>query len=245
MCTLSWRRHDQALEILFNRDESLARPEAEPPSEEVISGTRVLAPRDPTGGGTWLWTNEYGLTLCLLNNYQAQNNEPVNGQRSRGLLALDLAPLASMAQLEQHLHATDCSLYQPFYLIVFSPRQSPAGWCWDGRSLKATSTPNNPVSTSSLYPRLVPRLRQFYYRTATINGLRTLTTEQHLRLHRSRKPWPPAFAIAMSRPDRGTVSLTRVRISDAEARMDYWPGDPSQNQCEVHTQHLPLSSGFY
>lgn len=237
MCTLSWCHRAKALDILFNRDEHLARPAARPPQTEVIAGTRVLAPLDSAEGGTWLATNEHGLTLCLLNNYLAQQRMEASANRSRGLLLRDLSPNASVTELEAQLQSLDPFSYQPFFLIAFVAHQAPVRWCWDGRALRRTPTPGSPVSTSSLYPRLVPRLRQTYYRAATLNGLR-LTPQQHLKLHRSRQPWPPAFSIAMSRGERGTVSLTRVRVTEQVTHVDYWPGDPHRNATQAHSNQL-------
>ena len=71
----------------FNRDELLSRPPALPPHQRGV----FLAPIDPEGGGTWLATNVFGLTLAALNVYEAATCEPEPPVRSRGLLVTDLA----------------------------------------------------------------------------------------------------------------------------------------------------------
>lgn len=227
MCTLSWQLNGTSLEILFNRDEKLSRPAALPPDTLTLNGVRVLAPLDPKGGGTWLATNEHGLTLCLLNNYLHQPPTAPANARSRGQLVRELASVSNPGIVGRRLSEIAPEQYQPFFLIAFEERSFPRQWHWDGHSIRETGMPGCPVSTSSLYPRLVPRLRRYYYRLATRNGFRTLTPAQLLDFHSSRRPWPPAFSVAMARRDRGTVSLTRVRIGPSETIMDYWHGDPA------------------
>ena len=62
---------DRCYQIHFNRDESRQRPEAQPPKTYTEKKTRVLMPVDSSAGGTWVFVNQWGLSVCLLNNYQA------------------------------------------------------------------------------------------------------------------------------------------------------------------------------
>ncbi len=68
MCTVSWL-HDEigGYQILCNRDEKYTRGRASAPRIETRNGMRYLAPIDSDSGGTWILTNELGITLCLLN----------------------------------------------------------------------------------------------------------------------------------------------------------------------------------
>ena len=238
MCTLSWQLNDASLEILFNRDEQHSRPPAQPPEIQTIKGVRVLAPLDPPSGGTWLATNEHGLTLCLLNNYSGRPVMNDAATRSRGKLVRDLAALDSLEAVHRELAALQPEQHQPFFLLAFKGRSTPLKWRWDGQAINPEGTPECPVSTSSLYPRLVPKLRHYYYRLATRNGLKAFTPEQQLSFHSSQRPWPPSFAVAMSRPDRGTVSLTRIRLGARETIMDYWHGNPAADPVQAPSQLL-------
>jgi len=238
MCTLSWQVHPDRLEILFSRDELLTRSPAHPPAVEWIDGTRVLAPGDPHGGGTWLASNEHGLTVCLLNRYPDRS---VPGRwTSRGLLVRAMSRLNGPAQVGRYLPETPLFDYRPFTLVAFSPTRVVAQWVWDGRQLLEIRQPASPVSTSSLYPRLIPMLRRRLFRRATRDGSRCLTPEQQMALHCGRRPWPPAFAVAMLRRDRGTVSLTRVRATPTAVAMDYWQGDPARNPSPAPSQTLAV-----
>ncbi|GAA6173401.1 hypothetical protein NBRC116592_30710 [Colwellia sp. KU-HH00111] len=75
MCTLAYLLHENGYEIFFNRDEQRARSPAILPA--FYSSINAIFPVDPQGKGTWIAVNQQGLTLALLNNYQAQfNNSP-------------------------------------------------------------------------------------------------------------------------------------------------------------------------
>ncbi|MCU0794165.1 MAG: NRDE family protein [Opitutaceae bacterium] len=72
MCTVTWTaRPDDGYQLLFSRDEQRTRPAASPPRVTAHAGFSLLAPHDPTGGGTWIFANGHGLTACVLNFYDA------------------------------------------------------------------------------------------------------------------------------------------------------------------------------
>ena len=74
--------------VAANREEYIDRPSTVP---SIQSGKpRVLCGVDKRAGGTWLGVNQNGLFVGICNRATAM---PLFGQRSRGLLALDLAAL--------------------------------------------------------------------------------------------------------------------------------------------------------
>src|ERR1700693_4285949 len=92
MCTISWIHDKDGYQLLCNRDEKLTRKSAVEPRLAVRNGTRFLAPVDGDFGGTWIATNEFGISVCLLNGAGDQHNV-----RSRGLLIPDLISAPSVA----------------------------------------------------------------------------------------------------------------------------------------------------
>lgn len=88
MCTLTWSRPKEGgFEVWFNRDEKKTRPIADPLALRELNGVTFLSPRDPQGGGTWMLANEFGLAVCLLNQWEL-DTRPTSGRRkSRGHLA--------------------------------------------------------------------------------------------------------------------------------------------------------------
>lgn len=57
---------------VFNRDEQKSRALALAPAIYDRQGVSVMMPLDPQGQGSWISLNQFGLSLCLLNNYQAE-----------------------------------------------------------------------------------------------------------------------------------------------------------------------------
>ena len=93
MCTLTYLLNERGYELFFNRDEQRSRLLAEPPKLNKVNKSHgAIYPIDPQGGGTWIAVNEQGLSLALLNNYQAplSNNDNHNKSISRGQLILSL-----------------------------------------------------------------------------------------------------------------------------------------------------------
>jgi len=237
MCTLSWQVRDESLTLIFNRDERLSRPEAHPPEVEDIEGVRVLAPKDPEGGGTWLAANEFGMVVCLMNNYRNGTLEPSDREyRSRGLLVRSLSSFHDLHELRSSLADIDMQAYRPFHLVVFPGVFAPIEWQWNGRVLTETVGPPPVMSSAGLLPDYIPKKRIRLFRKVTDDFMKTITGEKQLAMHRSRRPWPPFMSIAMKWRGRGTVSLTHVTIESDAITMGYQPGDP------VTTSHPMVTS---
>lgn len=227
MCTLSWQIQQDALQLIFNRDELLGRAHARPPSITTRKGQTILSPTDPEGNGSWIAANQSGLIVCLLNNYTAE--KPLvtsNSFSSRGLLVPLLAEKNNLFDVRQLLESLTLHLFRPFILTVFQGAAPPAMWVWNGRQLEEKIAPPNVISSSSLSQKTAQFLRFRHYRKLTQNGTATLTEDQQLTMHKSRKPWPPAFAYSMKRKGRATVSITRVRVTNDLIRMDYQSTHP-------------------
>src|SRR5690242_576447 len=111
MCTVSWIHDKGGYQLLCNRDEKLTRKPAQEPRLAVRNETRFLAPVDGDFGGTWIATNEFGVSVCLLNGANLTGSEIYAGGPgySRGLLLLDLIPLASVAAICNQVRETDLS----------------------------------------------------------------------------------------------------------------------------------------
>lgn len=87
MCTLvfAWQAFEDApVVIAANRDEALGRPSHPPGS--YSENPRVIAPWDEQAGGTWIGTNEHGVTAVITNRWI---DAELAAERSRGLLVGD------------------------------------------------------------------------------------------------------------------------------------------------------------
>lgn len=128
MCTLSWLYSDRNYEVHFNRDERRSRPIAIPPKDSQSA----IYPTDPQGGGSWISTNKYGLSLALINNYGAEMALHRTDAISRGQIIKAYSEYQSVEQLEQELAKGDWKNYNPFDLFVFSPNTAAVRLRWDG-----------------------------------------------------------------------------------------------------------------
>lgn len=88
MCSVTWSLSDTGYQVFFNRDEQRSRALALPPAIYDRQGVAVMMPLDPQGQGSWISLNQFGLSLCLLNNYQGR--VPDGTLISRGLLLKSL-----------------------------------------------------------------------------------------------------------------------------------------------------------
>ncbi len=117
MCTLLMYRRPLAgvdLAVAANRDELYRRP---PGVFGVLAEEPlVLGGCDPEQGGTWLAASSAGFVVAVTNaRLQAQRRED---QRSRGLLALDLAMLPSATAAVERLDAAALDCYAPVNVVV-------------------------------------------------------------------------------------------------------------------------------
>lgn len=222
MCTVSWIHDQDGYELLCNRDEKLARKSAREPRLSVRNGTRYLAPVDGDFGGTWIATNEFGISLCLLNGAQGQR---APGTRSRGLLVLDLIPLPSIAAIFTAVQAGDLSVYMPFTLAALEPGKPTAVIEWNGSRTKIHqhAEPHFMLTSSSFDTEAVckGRAEPFAHLSKGVVDPGVL-----IRFHQSHEPARSAYSPCMHRPDAQTVSFSRICVSNGRADFCYKAGSP-------------------
>lgn len=230
MCSVSWIYHDRGYDLFFNRDEQRSRPAALPPQLHKLGNLPVLAPVDPQSGGTWIYTNSAGVTVCLLNAY-GEVHMPDGPLTSRGKLMLELAYGENFAQtngnLRMALYSWDSS-YAPFYLLILDLEGNRDFSLWNGYHLSQPGFPRTPFhSTSSYESRKVLLSRRKHAREAIKQNGYTPDTLRQLHL----APGQPADAstIKMSREDAKTVSFTQVTVTQSGTQMHYAPRPDDQD----------------
>jgi hypothetical protein len=208
-----------AYRLVTNRDEQRSRPIGEPPAWRSLRGVRALAPIDPASGGTWVATNESGLTLCLLNGNLEPSLPPPAEARSRGLLIPGLIGCRSIDGVLGALATTPLGPYPPFRLVIVEPGSAScaeprvADAFWDGRILvqnESRAVPACFVSSGLGDSRALPRLPLF----ATTVALNATAQEQDA-FHRHVWPDRPEISVCMSRADARTVSITTLWVEPA------------------------------
>ncbi|SMF35350.1 Transport and Golgi organisation 2 [Alteromonadaceae bacterium Bs31] len=233
MCTISWFYEQEAYHIFFNRDEQRSRSKAVPPTIFNDAGVEYLAPTDPQGGGTWLSSNSFGLSLALLNFYQGRL--PKGKLHSRGQIVKALASCASYREVAQRCNSLPLQKYAPFSLLVFDPAQNlndAPMLRWDGRELDCAIQSSPLISSAKLFDEVVTS-RLSLFKSHCMDG-KVNSVEDFYRLHKGHAGGQGnAHSICMHREDAQTVSLSHiyVNLKNKQSNFRYWDGAP----CTIDT----------
>jgi Transport and Golgi organisation 2 len=229
MCTVSWIRDDAGYELFFNRDEKLVRKKALAPCPAARGGVRFLAPVDGDFGGTWIATNEFGVTICLLNGANLTGSCGGDGRaiRSRGLLLPELISSPSVAAVCERVRTADWAVYAPFTLVALGPGQPPALVEWDGaRKIVRFQDESYLMLTSSSFDTEAVRARRQEEFRSLVASSGQVDAELLARFHGSHLPTRSAYSTCMHRPDAETVSFSRIRVSEGGSEFLYNPAAP-------------------
>ncbi|EGQ9324940.1 NRDE family protein [Vibrio cholerae] len=227
MCSVTWYLSDTGYQVFFNRDEQRSRALALPPKPYELQETSVLMPLDPQGQGSWISLNEFGLSLCLLNNYQGK--VPAGNLISRGLLLKSLASLSHVEQVNLAFASLNLARFAPFTLLAFDPlltrKQGDVfAYAWDGEQFVYGAI-SSPLFSSGVVLGEVQRYRTQIYQQMMANGV---TPEKLLAFHCHQHPLFSHLSVAMQREDAHTVSFTHIKVSDGQLGMSYFSGRPTQ-----------------
>lgn len=225
MCTVSLIRGAEGQQdatrwrLVCNRDELHTRAMADPPSATHVGPLRVVAPRDPDGGGTWVATSSAGLGFVLLNRRVDQTEER-HPRVTRGAIIPAIWDCASVDAVRARLRR--CTFRtRPFTLVAVDDRvavefvDTPRGvreiathggarLVWTSSSWDANAVRRHRLR---LFARLVP----------------APDAEAQDRFHAWVDADEPARGILMRRADACTVSVTTVDMSAARGCLRYRP----------------------
>lgn len=222
MCTLTYRLTLQGYQLFFNRDEQITRPQAIQPVVNTLLHSAY--PIDPTGGGTWIGVHQSGVSLALLNYYQAQIDPRLKSFTSRGVIIPHL--LAHIDDIHKQLHSMDLSVYQAFQLCVFggslsvqtdeSAQIQSSGqarqYIWDGQQLTFSVLSNKsslPITSSGVDYETV-----YAYRKQQFNQLidtEKATAADFISYHQHQGQ-SGKCSVKMHREDARTVSFTQISV---------------------------------
>lgn len=237
MCSLNWRKFNDSIGLVFTRDESVLRAKALPPQRFSKAGVEYLMPIDPVGKGSWIATNNKGLTFCLLNDYQGMMKAMTDELVSRGALIQKLAECATLADAEDIINTWPYHQSQPFYLCVVS-LNGQFLWHFNGEKLlQREPLPEQLYSSGHPEVEKIKTLRsQFTY------SKRMESVGDIIDLHRAHEPivnGDRAYSFCMHRAEACSQSMTVIEISQKNIEIKYWPGQP----CEANLAH-PISKSL-
>jgi hypothetical protein len=216
--------------IGHNRDERPVRAPGEPPREVTLGRCRVLAPRDPEAGGTWIAVNDAGITVCILNAADPHPQRLPAEPRSRGLIVRDLACVTALERVHRSLAETPEVLARTraFHVVAVEPGAAGARvgrFRWDGAETAWEESEAPALFVSSLlHPAEVERERGARWRHRLAKGaLDRDTLAAFLAAH---EPERGPLSVCMHRDDAGTVSRTIVEVTREAVVMGYQQGPP-------------------
>lgn len=223
MCTVSWMIKDDDYHIFFNRDEQRNRESALPPRIICIKNTQVLIPIDPKGNGSWISTNEFGLTLCLLNYYQGSN--PKRNLTSRGLLLKKLSTFLSVEEVDMQLKNLELQEYAAFSLLAFGLNDNGQvlrkEWQWNGKKLSNVFL-TSPFTSSSVSFEEVSQSRLLLAQQL----LKPQSIDTLINYHKSHHPSKGHLSVCMHRADAQTVSFSHIHVSAKQSIFNYKNASP-------------------
>ncbi|MCA9292501.1 MAG: NRDE family protein [Phycisphaerales bacterium] len=218
--------------LVSNRDELRARPDAIPPEAQVIDGVRVLAPRDPLGGGTWVAGNDRGLAMTLLNLNERPRAGMPPGRISRGGIVRHASGANTAHEAMAAAAELDLDGMLPFRFVVVQGDIVLEGR-WDQRRFDVLEhtlecgvegAPGTACFTSSgLGDALVtPRLALWRQWSET----QPVTVALQDKFHGHRWSDRLSISVHMERTDARTVSTTAVNVVPNDGvEMHYWADD--------------------
>ena len=227
MCTVSWLVENNDYHVFFNRDEQRSRSLAIPPQVIKVSDTQALMPIDPDGNGSWISTNEFGLTLCLLNYYQG--TKPQGVLISRGLLLKNLSAYSTVECINEQLQALSLNQYASFSLLAFGLDDNnqviQQTWQWNGETLTAVEL-TSPFTSSSVKFDEVSQSR-----LSTALELATpLNVDALIDYHQKHQPAKGYLSVCMHRDDAKSVSFSHIHVGAQQTVFNYKNGSPCSNE---------------
>ncbi len=258
MCTVTLIPRPDGYRLAVNRDELRTRPTAEPPHTFAHDGRRVLYPRDPQGGGTWIAVNDAGLTLTLLNLNETNTTERVAGNHdtttnklSRGLVVPQLAEAASVDEALQMADRLDPTRYAPFRVLAIDDDHTGTVRS-DGRTLETRrrARPEQPMmlTSSGLGDAVVegPRRAEF---DGWFGGDPAQWPREQDRFHRQRFDDRPEVSVLMSRGDARTVCWSAITVNAGRVELAHRDLDehgaasePRHRLCLARAAAVPTSA---
>jgi hypothetical protein len=213
--------------MAMNRDEKIARGAGFPPEIHEFEGTKAIYPSDGDSG-TWFATNDYGITLALLNWNTVAPHSMDAKTRSRGRVISALIDSRSQSDLYKLFDVSNFEGMMPFRLVgVFPSEQTIWEWRWDSKQLRfqAHKWESRHWFSSSLSDRQAESLRGVVCRDAQ-NEPDAGSAPWLRRLHASHTGGLGPFSLCVHREDVKTLSYTEVMVAAGHIKMGHFRGSP-------------------
>lgn len=197
MCTVTFIKSGDALILTSNRDESLKRALANIPEVYILNNKKILFPKDPRNGGTWIAINENKSVVILMNGASTKHTPKENYSKSRGLIVLELIQTDN---IENNWEKIELTTIEPFTLVVFE-NNTLFQMQWDGE-IKTKKELNMAYpyiwSSATLYTQMMKTEREKWF-ISFLNENKQISAKKILEFHTKTAPKNKEFGLLISR----------------------------------------------
>lgn len=219
MCTVSFVPLQEGYCITSNRDESINREKAIPPSKYTINDKEIYFPKDPRAGGTW-FAHDAKSCIVLLNGAKERHIRKNKYRKSRGLIVIDLITVENPLQ---EWTIIDLEGIEPFTIILFSDKRLyQLQWNEIEKStIEFDATQNHIWSSATLYEKEI-RAERTNWLKDFINAEEELNNEKLLNFHQFTKEDNKEYGLQINRNNNlKTISITQCIISNDNFTFNY------------------------
>lgn len=128
MCTVSFYKNKDQVIITSNRDESIHRPLALPPTKITFNHSTIYCPIDPQHNGTWFAVNQNNSAFVLLNGAKKKHIRNPPYKKSRGIILLEIAGSSNYLEVWRSI---DLEQIENFTIVAYFEGKL-AQLRWDG-----------------------------------------------------------------------------------------------------------------
>ncbi|NMM46785.1 NRDE family protein [Marinigracilibium pacificum] len=211
MCTVSFARVNNGVEITSNRDETILRSNALSPAIHLYKHTNLIFPKDPQGGGSWIGGSENGNLACLLNGAFVPHKHNPPYRLSRGIVLLDALVTNDVSTFVNNYNVHNI---EPFTLIIYSNGELTV-FRWDEKTRHIKTLDSNKThlwASAPLYgPETVKKRKEWFRKWEKENDLSQTYNIRNFHYHAG--DGDPENDVIMKRgPFLQTVSVTSMRL---------------------------------
>jgi hypothetical protein len=221
MCTVTFIPTATGIHLTSNRDEQVDRGRAQDPAYFYGNGYKLVFPKDPDAGGSWIALKDNGDALVLLNGAFIKHLRKPPYRRSRGQVLLDVIKAKDPGQ---HFNEMDLEGIEPFTLVLFTRG---ALWeCrWDGfkrHRLPLDARKAYIWSSVTLYDDRETHERRQWFGEWLNEKRDQIDSEEIFYFHQHAGNGDGGNNLVMNRGNKvRTVSITSILIADNLLRMRY------------------------
>jgi uncharacterized protein with NRDE domain len=222
MCTVSFYNNKEQIIITSNRDESINRPLALPPTKITFNHSTIYCPVDPQHNGTWFAVNQNNSVFVLLNGAEKKHFHNPPYKKSRGLVLLEIAD--SINYLDKW-HSIDLGQIENFTIVAFFKGKL-AQLRWDGSKKSHLFLDENKShiwSSSTLYDEHTIKKRKEWFDDFLVSKNNEVTSDDIIDFHINTKKEDTDNGLIIKRKNNKlTKNITQTILHPFHFYIQHW-----------------------